>query len=144
MHIIYITQEIPNQVQTKFLRVRNRKGNCFRDGRKHSYSYSYEFSPSLLFLLLHLLSCIRFNQLQIRTLNNESLVKIGPRGHLVGETFDEVGLGNAKQIVICYDHHGINSIQMAYELNGKVTLGGRHGGTTSICHTFHSVSPITI
>ncbi|KAG6475590.1 hypothetical protein ZIOFF_064818 [Zingiber officinale] len=58
----------------------------------------------------------------IRTLKNESFVKIGPRGHSSGVTFDEIGLGNVKQIVICYDADGINFIQMAYELKGKITF----------------------
>ncbi|XP_042436894.1 jacalin-related lectin 3-like [Zingiber officinale] len=78
--------------------------------------------------------------LQIRTLKNESFVKIGPRGHSSGVTFDEIGLGNVKQIVICYDADGINFIQMAYELKGKVSLGGRHGYTVSVGHTFQSIT----
>ncbi|XP_074567069.1 jacalin-related lectin 3-like [Curcuma longa] len=65
-------------------------------------------------------------------INNNRVLKIGPRGNLdLGPSFttwDEAGYGKVKQILISYSADAINSIQMVYERNGKEVLADRHGG----------------
>ncbi|XP_074567066.1 inactive protein RESTRICTED TEV MOVEMENT 1-like [Curcuma longa] len=77
---------------------------------------------------------------QFTLINDDLFVKIGPRGHSIGKTFEEITLGDLKQIAICYDDDGINFIQMVYEQDGKLTLGGRHGGSVWVGDNFDSIT----
>ncbi|MQL74720.1 hypothetical protein Taro_007067 [Colocasia esculenta] len=62
-------------------------------------------------------------------LNEDILIKIGPRGDVYSrcDEWDEVCYGNVQQILITHGK-AINSIQVAYDLNGTIVLSHRHGG----------------
>uniref|UniRef100_A0A1D1ZBN3 Agglutinin n=1 Tax=Anthurium amnicola TaxID=1678845 RepID=A0A1D1ZBN3_9ARAE len=61
--------------------------------------------------------------------NGDILIKIGPRGDVYSkcDDWDEVCYGSVQQILVMHGK-AINSIQMAYNLNGVVALAHRHGG----------------
>ncbi|CAL9195121.1 unnamed protein product, partial [Musa hybrid cultivar] len=66
---------------------------------------------------------------QSNIVNEEIVVKVGPRGDVVSRSveWDESSYGNVKQILVTYGN-AINSIQIIYDINGTVALAHRHGG----------------
>ncbi|MQL70921.1 hypothetical protein Taro_003247 [Colocasia esculenta] len=61
--------------------------------------------------------------------NGEILVRIGARGELSGrcDEWDEVCFGSVRQILVTHGN-AVNSIQVAYDLNGLLVLSHRRGG----------------
>ncbi|MQL70928.1 hypothetical protein Taro_003240 [Colocasia esculenta] len=96
---------------------------------------SFHFQPCIDFLVvtsLQLLKAGTFTQVtedMSSVLNGDILIKIGPRGDVYSrcDEWDEVCYGNVQQILITHGK-AINSIQMAYDLNGTIVLSHRHGG----------------
>ncbi|RWW03736.1 hypothetical protein GW17_00033082, partial [Ensete ventricosum] len=66
---------------------------------------------------------------QSNIVNEEIVVKVGPRGDVVSRSveWDESSYGKVKHILVTHGS-AINSIQIIYDINGTVELAHRHGG----------------
>ncbi|KAJ4964244.1 hypothetical protein NE237_024183 [Protea cynaroides] len=65
----------------------------------------------------------------------EMMAMVGPQGGRFGWIWDDKGAGMLTHILISYESGGINSIQTAYVLDGKLQLSDKHGGNGKIFKT---------